>query len=385
MEIGLIELMPKGHYTLVNSIIQIYHTDPGNNIYVYTHHEGADLLRPLVGNLDHVYIVEKKADQKPADFFDRIAERRFDKLYIVTLDTFFSSICRLSTSSPLYLFVHNNENWFLLSPWHLIYRFFANVVRTKKLLYSLKVSFIHPFHRKKIRRQVINSKGKFVILNKLLRNDLIKYVDDEKIEVIPFSVFLPSEKKQKDQHRQLRICIPGLIDGSRRDYYSVFSCLESEKDFFRDRLELELLGGVADAKSSKILQEADRMNSLGFNIKYHAVPFIPFDEYNRVLENTDVILGNFYTVLNRYSKYGRTKETGVVYAMISAAKPGILPADYELMEELRSSTLQFDTYQHLSGLIKKLINDQEFLKTLKFEAEKNAEKFTPDCIYQTLL
>jgi hypothetical protein len=70
--------------------------------------------------------------------------------------------------------------------------------------------------------------------------------------------------------------------------------------------------------------------------------------------------------------------------MIRAAKPGILPSDYVLIDELKSSSLIYDDYSKLNFIIKNLVDNKGALHLLKKEAQKNSLLFNPYYIYKNL-
>ena len=68
------------------------------------------------------------------------------------------------------------------------------------------------------------------------------------------------------------------------------------------------------------------------------------EDYDTKLVQADLILGNLNVSVNKYSTYGKTKESGTAFAMIRVAKPGLLPLAYQTMDELKSSTINFKSY-----------------------------------------
>jgi hypothetical protein len=384
MKIGIIEIMPKGHYTLVESLIQICCADPLNKVTIFTHKFGYNVLQPIINNSNkEVTVICKNEEEKLATFFKRINNFDLDKIYIVTLEKYFTNFITLKSTIPIFLFVHNIEDWFQLSLNILFYRFFFNFFRLKQFIFNVKVCFIYPFFKNKIKKKVLKSGGKFVVLNKILKEELSTFVNKEKIEVIPFSVFDTALKIPFNDNKILRICIPGILDNFRRDYFAVFKCIEDNFEIFKDKLELELLGGTNN-ESEKILKEADRLIKNGFKIIYHKLPYIPIPEYNDLLSKSDIILGNLNIVLNKYCIYGKTKDTGAIFVMIKFGKPGILPQSYALIDELKTSTLTYKTYDDLVSIFKKLISDRDFLRHISEEAVKNSLNFKPEKILNSL-
>jgi hypothetical protein len=386
MKIGIIEIMPVGHYTLVNSLVQIYSSDEQNEIFIFTHKSGSSILKSFTDKFTNKVNVICKDDGESIDsFIKKINEFYFDKLYIVSVEKYFKNILKLNNGSPIFLVIHNIEEWFDLSVKILAYNFFSKFLNYGKIIYTAKNCFIYPFFKRKIKTLVQKSEGKYVVLNNILKKELSKYIDKRKIEVIPFSVYDSNLHSPHQDDKILHVCIPGgFRDNSRRDYISVFKCIEKEADFYRDKIELCLLGRVISPESNVIIKEAKKLIEKGIKIKYWPTTYIPMEDFEKELAKTDIILANINVFLSKFKIYGKTKDTGAPFAMIKSAKPGIFPQDYAIIDELKSSVLTYNTYDELSSIFKRLINEPDLLKFLSEEAAKNAKNFEPQKILNSL-
>jgi hypothetical protein len=210
------------------------------------------------------------------------------------------------------------------------------------------------------------------------------------VEVIPFSVFDPLlVSGNNDTQRLFRICVPGILSQYRRNYIGLLDLVEKNLGPYKKHFILDLLGGIQSDNllndSNPILEKIENLNNEGFTIIIHPVKFIPQIEYDFELSLADVILGNINVVLNKYSEYGRTKETGLPFAMIKVAKPGILPDNYPFPKELNSSILQYHDFKDLERILIDLITDPLIILNLKKEALINSKKFTPEIIYYQII
>jgi hypothetical protein len=97
----------------------------------------------------------------------------------------------------------------------------------------------------------------------------------------------------------------------------------------------------------------------------------------------DVFLGNLKPRLNQQCKYGETKETGVIFNMIKAGKPGIFPDSYPIDKNLKPICLIYDKDLHplLSGLLK----DNTKIYDLKERALEIAKLYEPANLYPQLV
>jgi hypothetical protein len=386
MKIGILEIMPKGHYTLVDSVARIFASDGKNEVYILTHQEGKEVLDPLLSRIgDNVRILSMKPDQSINSFLKQISSLKLDRLYIATLEKYFSEINSCNFNCQIYLFIHNIDSWFQVKLFYRLYNFFKNFSLSPKIIYVLKTSFVYPSFKNKIISKVYNSGGKFVVLNKILKTELARFVNKDLIEVIPFSVYDESLKDQSGSNSLLHICIPGLISFIRRDYISVFKLIENDIEYFKNKIELDLLGGISTAEEGeKIIEYADKLISKGIKITYYKKYLVPLFEFDQQLTQADIILGNMHIVLNKFSKYGKTKESGIIFTMIRSAKPGILPEGYSLIDELNSSSIIFKDYEDLNNIIRDLIQNPSRLEKLKEKALENSKKFKPKILLKNL-
>jgi hypothetical protein len=385
MKIGILEIMPKGHYTLVDSVVRIYASDPKNDIMIFTHPGAKEILSPLADEFSgRVGISVGEGDWYA--LFREINSRHLDRLYIITLDKYFKQIYKFEFNCPLYIVIHNIDLWFQAGLRYLLYSVLKSTSSVNELIYALKVFALYPYWRRKVRIKIVRTNGKFVVLSDILKKEVEKYADSRNTEVLPFSVYNPDILIGRMPNRSLRICIPGIISDIRRDYFSFFKILRDDLEKFRNSLEVELLGGIPrDEGSSEIIRQADQLKRQGLAVDYPGESFIPMKEYDKRLAKADLILGNMRVVLDKYSAYGKTKETGIVFCMIRAAVPGLLPAGYPVMEELKSSTVVYSDFDGLKKILESLISDRGKLDELRKNALRNSEMFEPRKIYNRLI
>lgn len=386
MKIGILEIMPQGHYTLVDSIARIYASDDKNECFIFTHKNGAKNLIPLLNeNIGNIKLIIKEDNESLSDYFSKINNVNSDFIFLVTLEKYFKDILNFNFTCPLHLFIHNIDAWFQINLRYNLYNFFKEVSFSFKDIYHFKVNFVYPKLRKRIIQKLRNNDGRFVVLNSILKKELENYTDEKEIDIIPFSVYNKNIQDGSGENKCLRICIPGMVSQIRRDYLSVLELLENDVDLFKAKIEIDLLGGIVEYEEGrKIIEQALILNSKGVKIYYYDQPLVMISEFDRQLAKADFILGNMNVVLNKYSKYGKTKETGIPFSMIRAAKPGILPSGYALIDELKSSTLIYNNYAELKDILLSLVGNQEKIVRLKKEAQRNSLLFDPKYIYKNI-
>jgi hypothetical protein len=171
-------------------------------------------------------------------------------------------------------------------------------------------------------------------------------------------------------------CFASPFNHKFRTYYTMF---EQDRDFGSSGnffVMLERKGGILPPGRYE-------MNPPWMNAMYERLQEV-IKQYDKELALSDIILGNMNVVLNRHSQYGRTKETGLPFAMIKAAKPGILPDNYPVPEEIISSTIRYESYDHLGKILTGLIKDRQAVTDLQKMALENSYFFSPGNIYKQI-
>ena len=385
MKIGVIEIMPKGHYTLVESVAKIFASNPNNKVVVYTTTIGYSNISFITAEYTNIEIVDVEKTQGIHNFLRDINNLGLNKAYLITLDHYIPEISKIKFTFPLHLFIHNIYLWFDIS-------FVSNFKRTLKEIidkpllshYWIKRNFIQSSIKKKITKNVLSSTGKFVVLNSNLTNELKKFTKENNIEEIPFSIYQPS-LKDKSNVNKFRICVPGMLSASRRDYFSLFEMMRNNPIVFKEKATIDLLGGINISEQGlEILKEAQNLKNEGYKILYYNKDLVAIDEFDEELSKADIVLGNMHVIMNEFNIYGKSKDSGIMYTMIKAAKPGLLPAGYNILPELTDSTLIFKSYQELSEVIINLIDYKDSLDLLKINAKKNSEYFSPELVYKRI-
>jgi hypothetical protein len=393
MRVGITEIMDTGHIALAETLCKIFCSDFMNQVILFTIKGHADNLNQLTEKYPNLSIIVKPSQQKEEDFLKKIGSFSFDRLYVVTLNKFIPAFSRWQITSRLFLVIHNLDEWFYISLLQNISNFFNAVIDNphfKLLVYFFKLHFIYPSYKKHILKIILQTNGSVVVLSESVRREVKKLNITIPVEVVPFSVFEPSlVNEDLDTQKPLRICVPGILSQYRRNYLALLDVLEMQLGSYKNRFIIDFLGGIQSDNllndSNPLLERINRLNNDGFTIYVYPVRFIPPIEYDRELSLADIVLGNMNVVLNKISEYGKTKETGIPFAMIKAAKPGILPYNYPSPDELQSSIILYHNFQDLGKILINLINDRQSIIRLKKEALVNSEKFSPEIIYNQLV
>ncbi len=372
MEVEIIEYSNPGHFTLVDSVARIFSSKDSNkvNLCVKEHH--VDNAQKLITRLNRSNLSFKLHS------FEKVST---SLKIIITPEHELDYLLKCTAFGQTWMFVHNIDDWFELSLKRGLRQASDALFGDKnpKLAYFLLKRTLRDngLKRKVVAQVLQDSNSYFVVINQTLKEELSRIVPAAKIKVIPFSVYDDKLPDLSDSNVRIRIAIPGLLSQKRRDYISVFKAMETWPKDLLSQIEIDLLGGISQAtgeRSAEVVEYAKKLIQQGYPIILRNNRYIELDEFDVELSKADIILGNLNIDQGGGSKYGKTKESGIPFTMIRAAKPGILPEGYSTLEEVKSSTLYFSNYKMLSSVFESISENNELYK-LKTNAHLNSRHF----------
>jgi hypothetical protein len=250
----------------------------------------------------------------------------------------------------------------------------------RHFFYKLRILFLKELNeiylKNKFIDRLLSSESKIVTYGPNVKNFLTKYIDKNKIIMIPFSIYEYenniSNNSVNGSEKKIKICIPGKVNEKIKDYELLFDVLKDKKNYLIENIELYLLGKCELPTKTKI--KLKNLIELGYNIKYYEY-YVSEEEFTEKISRCDIILGNINT---KKIPYGINAETGIIYNMIRYAKPGILPSNFNQFDELKSSTIYFNSYEEIPDIIIDLYKNNEKLKLIKMKAYENSLKFIPN-------
>jgi hypothetical protein len=393
MTVAILEIAPHGHYTYVESIAKIYTSVPENKVLIFTNEKGKNNLQHIK-NQQISLDITANTEGGYTTYFNQI--NNVDLLFVVTLEAYAKEPFRIMQAfektdfnCPICYVIHNLDFWFQQSLSDKIRNVFYKLTSFNDFTYRLKIYFHYTFINGKMIRKVKNSGGKFISLTGNLGRELTKYVGAENVAVVPFSFYDETilKKYPRKPNPRFRICIPGYVSAFRRDYSSILNLFNQDKNhFLRDNIELDFLGGIpANEGGEDLKNEINDWISKGYKIKIYDKPAVGLEEFDKNLAQADLILGNMHIKQGANAAYGKSKESGIIFTMIKAAKVGLLPADYPVEDALKTSTLTFKSYSDITGILEKLVENRIYFQELEANALENSEKFRPLSIYHHLV
>ena len=388
MRIALLEIAPHGHYTYVESIVHIFSSNPANLITIYTNERGGMMLQYLENQ--QIRLEVKPNTEGVFSFFQRI--KNVDKVVVVTLEAYSKETYELAKAfektnfnCPIYYVLHNFDFWFQQSFFDKLRNVLYQLKTFKLFIYNLKIYFKYSLINPKIIEKIKQSKGRFVTMSDNLATELAHFVGAENVAILPFSIFDGQLVDRSHDNKSLRICIAGQVSAIRRDYVSILNILALDTErTLKNAFDWDFLGKVSTAEGGQdIVVAANRLIERGHSIRIYQ-DFLSMKDYDAHLAKADIVLGNLILKQGPMAQYGKSKETGVIFTMIKAAKVGLLPADYPLEPALKSSVLTFNNYEEAIKILLELHQNKAALDQLKEAALINSQKYTPLSIYQKL-
>lgn len=386
LRVAILEIAPKGHYTYVESLINLFSVDNSNLIDIFTNINGSEQISPFINGKTQLFT--KKDTESYTEFFKNIT--RYDILVAVTIEPNSKEMAKILEAfintqfdSKLYFVIHNTHYWRQSSIISKLTRLskFKNI---KDLIYRFKIEFIYRNIAPKLIKKVLKSGGKFVGVSENVAQNLSEFIPQNFIIVIPFSLYI-SKKSQRNSNLKLRVCIPGLIDTKRRNYDAIFNLLKNdENEFFKKNVVFDFLGGIVKTNSIDILIDFKQFEKNGFKILFYEKQYLSQLEYDTELNKADILLFNLNQNPDIGSQYGKTKDSGFIFNMIKAAKPGIIPEWYSFPTQFNDSVITIKNLDQLQAVLENLINNPNEFEALNSNAIKNASLYTPERIYKSL-
>ena len=370
IEIGIIEI--RRHIPVLYSFMKICKTN-NTNVTIFTTRELLTRLEAYNIDKKNYDFVIKEKNESIRSFLKRsetICNKKIDILFVNTIhEAALDLLCYLTFNprSKTVLVVHHANAWlkpkFVLNITHILRTIDAN------LSSILIKNFIFP------KFDAID------VIYKPVRDYILKNMEyDKEIFTLPTSIFDGKIDifKHKDD-KILKVVIPGLIQEHRKDFIPVIPAFENLFKSFKEKLALYVLGIPVGRFGKSIYKEFKEMEKKGYKV-FISDSFVPDDVFNKYLNETDIILTPIRIKTRADNdieeEYGKTVGSGVIYNSIQYAKPIIVPTEFNMLPELKSSTLTYVDSKELETIMTMLLTSPEKIKQLKQEAIINSQKFS---------
>jgi len=369
-EIGILEI--HFHVKFLHTMMRICKTK-NTNVTVFTTKKLFSRIETYLDDKSKYNIVLKEDDESINSFLKRaekICNEKIDILFVNTIQMSCINLphyFRLKPKSKMILTIHTANHWlkkkFAFNP--------KNIFRSTDATIStfLARNFILP---------------KFDAINVVyppIKDYVQKNTDYKKpVFTLPFNFFDESKTItiSRDDNK-IRFVVPGLIETFRRDYDLTLNVFEKLFEKYNDKISLCILGKPVGPGGKRIVEKCEKLKQKGFDISF-SKGFIPEEEYDKILIENDVIFSPLNVKTKRDTGieeiYGTTEGSALPFEAIQYAKPLIVPKEFNIINELKSSSITYDNPDDLERVITSIITDSKKLNELKKNALKNSKNFS---------
>ena len=390
MKIAILEVCASTHYTLTNALIKTYSTDPDNQIVVYTTEFIGKVIKEG-GITKQTRLVVFDTTKKLGDFLNDIENTPFDRLHICTVAPRFKEFQQFKPNvKSIFFHIHDIDMWFdssfINSFKNAVYNIQNYPDKVREIARFGREAFIRNPRRRATLRHLLTYDPYFVVLSPSQKKYLSRFVPNEKIIAFPSLINEGIEKtviSDKQSGGKIRICIPGIVTDTRRDYTGLFKILDAILPQIKGKLVFDFLGFV-EKRELNLLQKLQNLEKKGLDVLYSAefVDAVTFDES---LNKADILLNNQKVTVSHTGKYGLTKESGLLFNIVRGAKPAIFPAEYTVDEEFADVLMYYKSEKELTDILLGLANGTVLIDTYKTKAAEIALSYTPQNLYKRLV
>lgn len=282
--------------------------------------------------------------------------------------------------------IHNLDLWFGVKRFAFGLLYLLKIIPSKNPFYQFKIRLLSLYSLKIVTR-LKKSKGTFFVVSESIQNELTRQRPNIPVISIPSDIYditeFPPTTSEKSEY--LRVVIPGFISNQRRDYKGFLNQLKNLPVDYKNKLVVDLLGSpvAGDNDALQIIQTAQNLIESGFKINLYGNEYIPMETFNEVLKKSDLVAAIVSTE-DKAQVYGKTKESGAPYIMIRCAKPGIVPTQYHLAQNINSSAIKYNDFNELFSDLIQCIDHPNKLAKLKEQAYKNSLLYSPEIIWKNI-
>jgi len=226
---------------------------------------------------------------------------------------------------------------------------------------------------KALTRSLALKKCKLNVYGTNLKQRLLEFRPNSEVFLFPYEAYSPKTIiHKKGNENILKIVIPGTVDLRRRNYELVLSVVKNISHI--KHIQFILLGKPVGQGSTDLIAEFKKYRD---SVIYYT-SFVDEDEFEKQMLSADIVLGplhKYFKTDETIEEYGVSKETGITFAIIKYALPGIFPAELTIMDEIKSGVTSYKDASELTEIITELSTNKHKLQQLKDNALANAQKF----------
>jgi hypothetical protein len=386
MKIAILEICIPTHYSAINGLIKTYSTDSSNTISLYTFASIAQAIRENgVSNNTSIHVLDD--DTSINSVLSEIEKIPFDRIHLCSIESHFQEFAQFKPNvKEVFFHVHDVDIWFEsdfktgFKNW--LFHLKNRPQKIRETAKFVRDIFVRNPQRNTILRNIQAKKHQYIVHSTGQKNYLKEFVEEKSITIFPFAINEGIDKPLI-KNDKIRICVPGIVTDSRRDYTGLFSIIDNILPQIKDKLVFDFLGFV-EKSEPHLLQKMQQFEQQGLEIYYYT-DFVFGEKFDNALDKSDLLLNNQKVTTSHTTKYGVTKESGMLFNMIRATKPGILPAAYAVDTAFEQAILYYDSEKNLTNILLGLAEKTIPLENFQKAAIEIAQEFTPKNLYSRLV
>jgi len=369
-EIGILEF--HFHIKYLNTTMRIT-KGKNTNVTVFTTEKILERIKTYTKDLSDFDFVLKRPDETVNQFLKRVERICNDKIDLLFINTIQTSLIdaphyiNFKPKSKTIITVHMLNHWFKANIGFNIRNLFRSIDATLS---------IHL-----IRKLLLPKFNAVNVIYKPMKVFLEENTDYKKpIFTIPFNFYDNTTKKVKAENNgKIRVVVPGLIEAYRRDYDLVIDVFEGLFNKYKDKVILDILGKPVGKAGWAIVDRCKMLKDKGYNIIF-SEGFVPEKDYDERMRESDIIFSPLNVVTKRDTgiteKYGLSEGSALPFEAIQYCKPLIVPKEFKVIDELKTSALTYSDRSDLEKIFVDLIDNKKSISYLKKQAYINSGYFT---------
>jgi len=368
--IGILEI--HYHIKFLHTMMRICKTK-NTTVTVFTTKELFSRIETYLDDKSKYKVILMDEKESISSFLKKVEEICNEKIDILFINTIQTSSLDLphyfgfKPKTKMILTVHTTNHW-------LKAKFTFN---SKNLFRTVDTNLSLIF----IRKIILPKFDAINVIYPPIKNYILKNTDYKKeIFTIPFNFFDKSKKISNiSNDNKIRFVIPGIIEDHRRDYKASLDVFEKLFKKFSKKISLYIVGRPIGAYGEEIIERCEKLKKKGYEVVC-SKKFVSEKKYNENLTKCDIIFSPI-TVRKKGSTgieeiYGTTEGSALPFEAIQYAKPLIAPKEFNIINELKSSSISYDNLDELEQLLTSIITDKKKLVELRKNALENSKKFS---------
>ena len=369
-EIGIYETVR--HVPVLYNYMKICKTKKTNVTLFLSEHIYSRLLQNDFDKNDFNFVIKKNNESIYA-FVKRVKEycnENIDILFVNTIHETLSDLIKFinfDLKCKTVLTVHHANAW--IKPKLVVNPLKPLMTGDTLIGVPLIKNFIFPYF------DAIN------VIYKPLRKYIYDNMNYQK-EIFTFPTSTFEEEiyvNNQNDNKKLRISIPGLIQSHRKNYTPVIIALEALCKKYKDKLEIYVPGQPVGPFGRNTVKQFNKLSEYGSKIVTFN-EFVPDEVFDDLLNKCDIIIAPIKIQTRAdnltYEEYGRTVGSGVIYNAVKFARPIIVPAEFNMLEEFNSSSFGYKDEVDLEQILEDIIQNPAKLKELKVKALENSRSYS---------